>query len=509
MKRTERKHHSEKGKPRGLPIQKFSQCYYCVPHNNDKSRKKVFLCKYCKEYFCKEHLKPSPAFFPRFNRGDPKSRLLMEEFHEENGHPCMPYYPHWEKQGEAESDAWGKTLDILAGKTKKHGKSIFVPPRIEEAKEPEEYEEINEPRIPIKPYSYPKMPIKNRILRSLRRHKGLVFLIVLSLFLIIAWKTRGFSKVYDVISDYSIDNNLGIFPSRYLSEENSLKSFNELNALREKNNYSTLEYNDEFYKKAVYASKMIYEGKEGGIKYDYVYDKMVHENNMPLSYEWDTLPDILNVKMTNSNVYDNYNEGAIGCYNYVCAFVGEYTKTQQQISQPTYSQETSNSKDYDLSESGIDVHQLEKQIHDLINQERVNNGLSALFWDDKLSEIARDHSEDMANRNFFSHYNPEEEGPDERGKKVGYSCYKDFGSYYMVGIAENIFQNNLYDSITYVYAVPIHDWSTQSEIAQSTVSGWMGSSGHRENILTATFDKEGIGIAISLDDKVYITQDFC
>jgi uncharacterized protein YkwD len=37
----------------------------------------------------------------------------------------------------------------------------------------------------------------------------------------------------------------------------------------------------------------------------------------------------------------------------------------------------------------------------------------------------------------------------------------------------------------------------------------MGSSGHRRNILTRHFRREGIGVAIGKDGKVLITQNFC
>lgn len=157
----------------------------------------------------------------------------------------------------------------------------------------------------------------------------------------------------------------------------------------------------------------------------------------------------------------------------------------------------------------IDISSLEMEIHNLINTERQNNGLSSLSFDSKLAEIARGHSQDMAQNNFFEHTNLRGQDPTDRATANGYNCYKDYGSYYTEGIAENIFQNNLYDSITYVDFVPFHDWNTQSEIAQSTVQGWMESPGHRQNILTSTYDKEGIGVAISSDDKVYITEDFC
>ncbi|MBI4181526.1 MAG: hypothetical protein HY520_00985 [Candidatus Aenigmarchaeota archaeon] len=37
----------------------------------------------------------------------------------------------------------------------------------------------------------------------------------------------------------------------------------------------------------------------------------------------------------------------------------------------------------------------------------------------------------------------------------------------------------------------------------------MSSPGHRKNILTATYDKEGVGVAGSSDGNVLITQGFC
>jgi uncharacterized protein YkwD len=156
----------------------------------------------------------------------------------------------------------------------------------------------------------------------------------------------------------------------------------------------------------------------------------------------------------------------------------------------------------------ININELEKEIHNLVNIERTSHGLSQLQWDDKLSDIARKHSQDMIRRNFFSHDNPDGQDPTARANSAGYSCFKSYGGYYTVGVAENIFQNNLYDSITYVEGIPFYDWNSQTEIAESTVSGWMGSSGHRQNILTTTYDKEGIGVAIS-SEEVYITQMFC
>ena len=154
------------------------------------------------------------------------------------------------------------------------------------------------------------------------------------------------------------------------------------------------------------------------------------------------------------------------------------------------------------------IQELEKQIHVLINEEREKRELPALAWNDKLNVIARKHSQDMANRNYFSHEDPEGHDFSYRYRQEGFNCEVRVENYIYMG-AENIFQNNLYDSITYYSGIPSYDWNSQEEIAESTVQEWMNSPGHRRNILTAYLKREGIGVAISNDDKVYITENFC
>ena len=158
----------------------------------------------------------------------------------------------------------------------------------------------------------------------------------------------------------------------------------------------------------------------------------------------------------------------------------------------------------------IDENELEKLVHQRTNQHRLQNGLDSLSWDDELSNVARGHSQDMAARNYFSHHTPEGTDPTGRATSQGYKCEKIVLLTIYSGIAENIFQNNLYDVVWYTGDVPTsYEWNTQNEIAQTTVDGWMDSPGHRKNILTEMFDREGIGVEIGADDKVYITQNFC
>lgn len=145
---------------------------------------------------------------------------------------------------------------------------------------------------------------------------------------------------------------------------------------------------------------------------------------------------------------------------------------------------------------------MESKIHALINEERVINGIFSLQYDDALAEVARRHSQDMAIRNYFSHYNPEGMGPTERAKALGYPCYKNYGSYYTDGIAENIGLTPIGD------VIGCGDVYSMDDIARCCIDGWMTSPGHRQNILDTSYDKEGIGIAVSSDDKIYITEDF-
>jgi len=75
--------------------------------------------------------------------------------------------------------------------------------------------------------------------------------------------------------------------------------------------------------------------------------------------------------------------------------------------------------------------------------------------------------------------------------------------------AENIARGNLYASVTTVNRIQHFDWSSEERIARAAVEGWMASPGHRANILTAHWKREGIGLVIAPDRKVYITQNFC
>lgn len=117
----------------------------------------------------------------------------------------------------------------------------------------------------------------------------------------------------------------------------------------------------------------------------------------------------------------------------------------------------------------------EQEVFNLINQQRANNGLSALKIDYELQRVARIKAQDMVNNNYFSHTSPTYGSPFDMMKSFGIS-YKTAG--------ENIAGN-----------------SSNS----AAVTAWMNSEGHRKNILTSSFNYTGVGVVNgSKYGKIYV-----
>jgi uncharacterized protein YkwD len=125
----------------------------------------------------------------------------------------------------------------------------------------------------------------------------------------------------------------------------------------------------------------------------------------------------------------------------------------------------------------------EREIFDLINEERSKKGLGELNWDASLSRLARAYSQKMAQENFFSHYDRSGEAVDGRAKTMRIRNWSKIG--------ENLFY--------------CQGFGNPNELA---VRGWMKSPTHRQNILDPAYTDSGIGIAESEDGKIYVTQVF-
>ena len=161
-------------------------------------------------------------------------------------------------------------------------------------------------------------------------------------------------------------------------------------------------------------------------------------------------------------------------------------------------------------ESGFNSSVIEDHIYELTNSEREKRGLPMLVRVSTIDSIARSHSQDMSERNYFAHDTPEGLDPTARGAKAGYDCRKDYGSYYSYGLAENISQSYTYSSYVTPGLTSSYAWmADEAAVAKEIVDGWMASQGHRENILDGSYDRIGVGVAINSDEEIYSTQNFC
>ena len=118
----------------------------------------------------------------------------------------------------------------------------------------------------------------------------------------------------------------------------------------------------------------------------------------------------------------------------------------------------------------------ENEVVRLVNEIRVSNGLKPLTANWELSRIARYKSEDMSDNRYFSHTSPTYGTPFQMIKAFGLS-YRSAG-----------------ENIAYGYRTPA-----------AVVDGWMNSSGHRANILNASYTQIGVGYCASGN---YWTQMF-
>lgn len=132
---------------------------------------------------------------------------------------------------------------------------------------------------------------------------------------------------------------------------------------------------------------------------------------------------------------------------------------------------------YQPTELRVDE-QAETQMFVLVNEERRKAGLPELVWDPQIVVVARAHSRDMWERQYFSHINPDGEDPGDRLEKGGVE-------FTIAG--ENL---ALAPSVSLAH------------------QGLMNSEGHRKNILDPEFRRIGIGV---VDGGVYgkmFTQNF-
>ena len=121
----------------------------------------------------------------------------------------------------------------------------------------------------------------------------------------------------------------------------------------------------------------------------------------------------------------------------------------------------------------------EQEAGNLLNYDRNRYNLPALSIDPALSRIARIKSEDMLTRGYFAHTSPTYGDVRDMLTHFGYPY---------TAAGENIAR---YASL---------------EKAQAAL---LSSPGHRRNILSTAYTKVGLGVALSAQGHIYLTQIFC
>ncbi|WP_308128040.1 CAP domain-containing protein [Modestobacter italicus] len=107
----------------------------------------------------------------------------------------------------------------------------------------------------------------------------------------------------------------------------------------------------------------------------------------------------------------------------------------------------------------------EGQVLTLVNTERAAAGCAPVSADAGLAAVARAHSADMRDRDFFDHVNPDGVDPFARAEAAGVGYAR----------AENI--------------------AAGQPDAAAVMADWMASPGHRKNILNCDLRTLGVGVA--------------
>ena len=113
-----------------------------------------------------------------------------------------------------------------------------------------------------------------------------------------------------------------------------------------------------------------------------------------------------------------------------------------------------------------------KTVLAIINAARVKEGCGPLKLNSKLMAAAQTHATNMAEKDFFGHSNKDGSKFSGRVKRQGYKFHM---------VAENI--------------------AAGQSSAEQVAYDWLGSAGHRKNIMTCKLKDTGIAVGYQADDK--------
>lgn len=124
-----------------------------------------------------------------------------------------------------------------------------------------------------------------------------------------------------------------------------------------------------------------------------------------------------------------------------------------------------------------EVYAAREELLAFVNAARKKGGRKTIKLDENLIPFSQAHCDDMSKRNFFSHYNPENEGPDDRRKKSS---------------VDTLVKENLAKAPSIEFG---HE-------------GLMASPAHRKTILEEKWTRVGIGVTKNREGLLLICEEF-
>ena len=143
---------------------------------------------------------------------------------------------------------------------------------------------------------------------------------------------------------------------------------------------------------------------------------------------------------------------------------------------------SNNSSNTSVTLKAAEINDYENQVAAMINNVRAEDGLNALAFDGSLNAVAETRSQDLMNRNYFSHYTPE---------------------------GTNVFDVMRANGVSFRYAGENLAQSAPASVGtpDGFMNAWMGSPTHLANILRAQYTKIGVSM-VEIDSRRVVTTVF-
>lgn len=143
----------------------------------------------------------------------------------------------------------------------------------------------------------------------------------------------------------------------------------------------------------------------------------------------------------------------------------------------------------------LDLGDIETSIFKQVNQIRKDNDVRALSLDGEMIEIARSHSIDMAENDYFYYLNAEGQDATARAIELGFDRKKWDGEWQDSVLLENIGK---------VYG---ESFKEPEEVARAVVDEWLTNQDATSTMLTEGLTHTGVGVAFD-GENYLITQNF-